>query len=109
MKTILLVLMLMTIGAVQAQVDQSNNAEEREQSAQDRIQQEPPRENQSSVDRAARATSINTQASQNEKSAEERIQSEKERSTGKPDKNPALENPQTVRPARLAEPPTTPK
>lgn len=61
------------------------------------------------IQQATRSTTINSQNSDNVISAETRMESEVERSTGKPAENPALENPSTVRPARVAEPPSTPR
>lgn len=58
----------------------------------------------SSLQQATRATHINTHNNQNVNSAETKMESEIERSTGKPAENPALENPATVRPARIAQP-----
>lgn len=61
------------------------------------------------IQQATRGTTVNSQNSNNVISAETRMESEVERSTGKPAENPALENPRTVRPARVAEPPSTPR
>ncbi len=106
-KKIYMGLILLAGLSATAQVE-NRTAEDRNEDATDRLQQQAPRETQSAVDRAARAAEINTQNSQNVISAQNRLQSEKERSTGKPDVNPALENPKTVHPVNIADPTSNP-
>ena len=75
---------------------------------QDKIQQEPPREPQKAVDRAARQANINEQNNRNVREAEEKLQQEKERSTGKPRANPAETNSTTVKPPVMSDPVSAP-
>ncbi|HEX9981000.1 MAG TPA: hypothetical protein VGB50_10605 [Flavobacterium sp.] len=101
MKTIIytaLILMFTTIASAQTDND----------AVQDRIQQEPPRETQTGVERAARQAAVNDQNNNNVIDSQDRLESETERSTGKDMKNPALTNPTTVRPPTISDPVSTP-
>ncbi|HEY0047283.1 MAG TPA: hypothetical protein VGB44_11280 [Flavobacterium sp.] len=83
---------------------------------QDRIQQEPPRPAQVNVERTVRQdqqrTQNNTSRSDlntnNSTDVQQVLKNEVEQSTGKESENPAVTNPRTVRPARLADPVSQP-
>jgi len=107
MKKIILALLLSTGFALTAQTE-NTTMESRNEADQDRIQQEPPREAQTGVDQAVRQATINQQNNKNVISSEDRLESEVERSTGKPAENPAETNPKTVKPVRIADPPSNP-
>lgn len=84
-----------------AQVDKTDNPQDE---IQDKIQQEPPRETQSAVDNAARQADVNANGTKNDRKSEEILKKEKELSTGKESKNPATDNPKTVKPTQTPEP-----
>ena len=85
-----------------AQVDKNDNPQDE---IQDKIQQEPPRENQSAVENAAQRADANANGNKNDRKADEILKKETELSTGKEAKNPAKDNPKTVKPVQTPEPP----
>ncbi|MBF0693646.1 MAG: hypothetical protein IR153_01145 [Flavobacterium sp.] len=90
---------------------------------QDRLQQEPPRTTQQTVERSADRTSVNTTTTDrnaatspnrsdmntnNSTNVQQVLKNEVEQSTGKESENPAVTNPRTVKPARLSDPVSKP-
>lgn len=85
-----------------AQVD---NGETQQEDIDDKIQQEPPRETQRTLERTTtQQADITTKNAQNVRAAEEKIKKEKEKSTGKESTNPATTNTRTGKPAKMTEP-----
>jgi len=80
------------------------SAQEDQNDAQDKIQQEPPREAQRAVERSATKEEVNKQNEKAAREAEEKLQKEKEKSTGKENKNPATTIPVTEKPKATPEP-----
>lgn len=75
---------------------------------QDKIQQEPPPQAQVAMERAAHDAHVNAQNKKNVREADDQLTKEKERSTGKESKNPAEDNPRTVKPATMGDPVSAP-
>ncbi|HLA56426.1 MAG TPA: hypothetical protein VK623_10020 [Flavobacterium sp.] len=73
--------------AASAQVEKTDTQQE---DVQDKIQQEPPRETEKAVERAA---DVDAKNRKNVRAADEKLKKEKEKSTGKESKNPAEATP----------------
>jgi hypothetical protein len=93
---------------VSASAQSERGSDLQNEEIQDKIQQEPTREQQIAIENAARQSNVNSKSNQNERQAEDKLTSEKERSTGKDSKNPAETNPTTVKPARMSDPVSAP-
>ena len=107
MKKIFLTLIaIFAMGTVSAQED--NDIIRSNEATQDRMQQEPPRDTQTSVDRATRQAAINEQNSRNVRDAKEKQDAELERATGKEKTNPAETNSTTVKPPKIVDPVSAP-
>lgn len=97
---------ILAIGAfsvASAQVDTQNGDD------QDKIQQEPVRDPQKTVERTAAKTEVNAQNNKAVRAGEAKLEKEVEKSTGKDNKNPATTNSATIKQPQTIDPPTTKK
>lgn len=89
-------------------VSQAQTTREDQGDVQDKIQQEPPREEQRRVENAAAPTNPQAQNNQSQRDADEKLKKEKERSTGKEAENPAVKNTTVTPKGKLSEPDSKP-